>query len=127
MYERGGNVMTKVVADRRGSSLLPVVRANVLPHSEVHTDELRSYEGLGSMGYWHKSVNHRAKEYVSDTGTTVNGMEGYWASLKRGINGTHIHVSPKHLPKYLAEFEYRWNMRATPQLMLDRLMVSFVR
>ena len=77
------------------------------------------------MGYWHKSVNHRAKEYVSDSGTTVNGMEGYWASLKRGINGTHIHVSPKHLPKYLAEFEYRWNMRATPHLMLDRLMVSF--
>ena len=50
MYERGGNVMTKVVADRRGSSLLPVIRTNVLPHSEVHTDELRSYEALFDHG-----------------------------------------------------------------------------
>jgi hypothetical protein len=44
-----------------------------------------------------------------------------WAQLKRGINGTYIHVSGKHLPKYLGEFEYRWNMRAVPHLMLDRL------
>ncbi len=47
--------------------------------------------------------------------------------LKRGINGTHIHVSAKHLPKYLGEFEYRWNMRLVPHLMLDRLLHSFVR
>ena len=57
----------------------------------------------------------------------MNALEGLWAQLKRGINGTHIHVSGKHLPKYLGEFEYRWNMRWTPQLMLDRLMQSFVR
>ena len=47
--------------------------------------------------------------------------------LKRAINGTHIHVSGKHLSKYLGEFEYRWNMRAVPHLMLDRLMHSFAR
>ena len=69
----------------------------------------------------------RWKEYVSATGCTVNSIEGFWAMLKRGINGTHIHVSAKHLPKYLGEFEYRWNMRHCPHLMLDRLMHSFVR
>jgi hypothetical protein len=47
--------------------------------------------------------------------------------LKRGINGTHIHVSSKHLWKYLGEFEYRWNMRAVPHLMIERLMYSFAR
>jgi hypothetical protein len=47
--------------------------------------------------------------------------------LKWGINRTHIHVSQKHLWKYLGEFEYRWNMGAVPHLMLDRLMHSFVR
>jgi hypothetical protein len=57
----------------------------------------------------------------------VNAIEGFWANLKRGINGTHIHVSGKHLPKYLGEFEYRWNMRQVPHLMLDRLMHSFAR
>jgi hypothetical protein len=39
--------------------------------------------------------------------------------------GTHIHVSGKHLPKYLGKFEYRWNMRQVPHLMLDRLMAPF--
>ena len=39
-----------------------------------------------------------------------------------GIIGTHIHVSSKHLPKYLGELKYRWNVRAVPHLMLDRLL-----
>ena len=73
------------------------------------------------------TVSHGAGEYVSASGATVNGLEGFWAALKRGINGTHIHVSGKHLPKYLAEFEYRHNMRHLPHMMLDRLMVSFAR
>jgi len=72
-------------------------------------------------------VNHAAGEYVGPTGATINAIEGFWAILKRGINGTHIHVSGKHLPKYLGEFEYRWNMRHVPHLMLDRLMHSFAR
>jgi len=127
MMERGGDVMTHVVPDRRSGTLLPVIKANVRAHSEVHTDELRAYGGIGTMGYWHKTVNHNREEYVSPTGTTVNSIEGFWANVKRGINGTHIHVSPKHLPKYLGEFEYRWNMRRTPHLMLDRLMASFAR
>ena len=79
------------------------------------------------MGYRHDSVNHSAGEYVGTTGAPSNAIEGFWAQLKRGINGTHIHVSAKHLPKYLGEFEYRWNMRHVPHLMLDRLMYSFVR
>jgi transposase len=44
-----------------------------------------------------------------------------------GINEARFHVSAKHLPKYLGEFEYRWNMRKVPHLMLDRLMHSFAR
>jgi hypothetical protein len=57
----------------------------------------------------------------------VNALEGYWSMLKRGISGTHIHVSAKHLPKYLGEFEYRWNTRQVPHLMLGGLMYSFTR
>jgi transposase len=64
---------------------------------------------------------------VSRKGAHVQTIEGFWAQLKRGINGTHIHVSGKHLPKYLGEFEFRWNLRNTPHLMLDRLLHSFVR
>jgi transposase len=127
MMERNGDIITKVVPNRRSGTLLPVIKHNVKVHTEVHTDELIAYGGLGTMGYWHKTVNHSREEYVSPTGTTVNGIEGFWSQLKRGINGTHIHVSGRHLPKYLGEFEFRWNMRDQPHLMLDRLMVSFSR
>jgi hypothetical protein len=72
-------------------------------------------------------VNHKAGQYVTAQGHGVNAMEGFWAQLKRGIGGTHIHVSGKHLPRYLREFEYRWNMRHVPHLMLDRMLASFAR
>ncbi len=127
MIERDGDVVTQVVPNVRGATLKPIINANVLPGGQVHSDELKSYNGLGLRGHVHMTVNHGAGQYVGPTGATVNAMEGFWAALKRGINGTHIHVSPKHLPKYLAEFEYRHNMRHLPHMMLDRLMVSFSR
>jgi hypothetical protein len=45
--------------------------------------------------------------------------------LKRGINGTYIHVSKKHLQKYLWEFEYRHKLRHAPHLMFDFLLMVF--
>jgi transposase len=127
MSQRNGKVITVVIENRRKSTLQHIVLDNVKAHTEIHTDEFISYAGLDLTNgrYWHKTVNHSEEEYVSATGTHVNGLEGYWSQLKRGINGTHIHVSQKHLPKYLAEFEFRHNLRRTPHLMLDRLMSSF--
>ena len=128
MKERGGKVMTMVVPDRRKSSLLPHILRNVKPYTEVHTDTHRPYDDLGTInGYWHKQVNHDAGQYVAPNGATTNGIEGYWAQLKRGISGTHIHVSAKHLPKYLGEFEFRHNRRTRPEQMLAELMLSFRR
>jgi transposase-like protein len=109
-------------------TLMPHIAANVLPLSEVHTDELNGYQRIGmANGYTHKRINHSAKQYVGKGGVTVNSIEGYWAQLKRSINGTHIHVSAKHLPKYLGEFEFRHNWRNHPEMMLSELMTSFAR
>jgi transposase len=127
MMECGGELVTRVVRGPNRYALLPPIQEHVLPGSKVYTDTLSSYRVLKDMGYHHESVNHSAGQYVSKTGCTVNSIEGFWNILKRGINGTHIHVSAKHLPKYLGEFEYRWNMRHVPYLMLDRLMYSFTR
>lgn len=128
MLEHGGDLVTHVVPDRKSGTLLPIIRATVKRPSKVHTDDWLGYGGVGTMGYQHATVNHSLDQYVCrKTGATVNAIEGFWAQLKRGINGTHIHVSGRHLPKYLGEFEYRWNMRQTPHLMLDRLMFSFAR
>lgn len=104
-----------------------LINAHVLPGTTVNTDEFGGYKDLGLNGYVHVRVNHKAGQYATKSGAGVNAIEGFWACLKRGINGTHIHVSGKHLPKYLGEFEFRWNMRQVPHLMLDRMMHSFVR
>ena len=128
MMEKGGDVVTRVIPNVRRATLFSEIRQHVLPGSTLHTDDLPSYRSIALGGaYRHDSVCHDDREYVSKTGCTVNRVEGFWAMLKRGINGTHIHISAKHLPKYLGEFEYRWNMRHVPHLMLDRLLHSFVR
>jgi transposase-like protein len=127
MLENGGEIVTRVVPNVKAMNLIPVVQEHVLRGTHIHTDALPSYQHLGNHGYRHSKVRHQVGEYVGSEGQTVNRIEGFWSMLKRGINGTHIHVSEKHLPKYLGEFEYRWNMRHVPHLMLDRLMHSFTR
>jgi len=127
MLERGGELITRVAPRRTKEAMHALVQFHVLPGSIVNTDEFGGYKDLDHCGYRHVKVDHKSGEYARPCGAGVNSIEGFWAQLKRGINGTHIHVSGKHLSKYLGEFEYRWNMRAVPHLMLDRLMHSFVR
>jgi transposase len=127
LLERDGELITRVVRSRTKEAMRGVILSHVLPGSTVHTDEFGGYKDIADCGFTHVTVNHKAGQYATAAGAGVNSIEGFWAQLKRGINGTHIHVSGKHLPKYLGEFEYRWNMRQVPHLMLDRLMFSFVR
>ncbi|QSB43434.1 IS1595 family transposase [Tsuneonella flava] len=93
--------------------------------STVNTDHLHSYAKLGEEGYRHDRVNHNVGRYVSDTGAHVQTIEGFWSQLKRSINGTHIHVSGKHLWKYAKEAEYRFNRRNRPEAMLPELLSTF--
>jgi hypothetical protein len=91
----------------------------------VHTDEWSGYRRLDKWGYDHSTVNHADGEYARD-GSHVNTLEGYFSLLKRSIRATHTWVSPKYLPNYLCEFEYRMNLRSAPDLMW-KLMLSFRR
>ena len=123
MAERGGDVMTKVVPNVRKHTLQPIIQENVKAGSHVHTDELRSYKGLDKAGYKHRTVNHRAGEYVSG-GSHVNGIEGFWSRVKFSIRGTHVHVSRQHLWKYVKEFEYRYNRRDRASSMFSDLVAA---
>lgn len=127
MLERGGELIARVSARRHKEAINGLIFAHVLPGTTINTDEFPAYRHLGNSGFRHVTVNHKIGEYGRSDGAGVNAIEGFWAALKRGINGTHIHVSGKHLWKYLGEFEYRWNMRQVPHLMLPRLMASFSR
>ena len=125
MLERDGDILTTVVAGNRKHDLLPEVVENVAPGTTIHTDELRSYKDLPTLGFKHDTVNHSRAYYVSATGCHVQGIENFWAQLKRAINGTHIHVSGKHLWKYAKEAEYRFNRRDCAQTMLGELLTTF--
>lgn len=124
MLQRDGDVMTKVVPNVRRATLHPHMEANIEKGSEIHSDELRSYSGIAAKGFKHKTVNHGCREYFRD-GCHVNGIEGYWSLLKKGISSTHVHVSAKHLEKYAKEFEYRFNSRKNPGSMLPELLGTF--
>ena len=126
MLERGGDVMTRVVRDVLRKTLEAHILENVRTGTRISSDELQSYAALARHGYDHSAVNHSVRKYVSGD-THTNSIEGFWSMLKRSIRGTHVHVSAKHLPKYLGEFEYRYNMRENPQLMFVRLLLSFAR
>ena len=123
MLERGGDIMANVVPNVRKRTLHPIIAENVEPGSTVHTDELGSYKGIDRAAYRHETVNHGLGEYVSGD-SHVNGLEGFWARLKLSIHGTHVHVSRKHLPKYVKEFEYRYNRRKRPAAIFDDLVAS---
>jgi transposase len=96
---------------------------NVERGAEISTDEHGGYYNLRAMGYDHKAVNHSQDVWVIGN-THTNSIEGHWSQLKRSIKGTHVHVSAKHLWKYVSEFNYRRNMRASHSAMFNRLVVS---
>ena len=79
---------------------------NVAPGSKVYTDDHGGYDGLEN----HETVRHSVKEYVNGQAHT-NGIESFWAMLKRGYVGTYHKMSPKHLHRYINEFAGRHNQR----------------
>ena len=108
-----GRVKADVLEDGKGETLKKFVRENVIPGATLFTDENRGYVHLGeNYGgvYNHKRVKHSAKEYVNGMAHT-NGIESFWALLKRGYHGTYHKMSKKHLARYVAEFSGRHNLR----------------
>jgi transposase-like protein len=109
ILKRGGEVRATTVRNVSAAEIRAFIGANVAPGSDVMTDEFAGYIGL-APDYHHHTVNHSAGEYVRFFAHT-NGVEGFWALLKRGILGIYHHVSPKHLDRYVTEFAYRFNRR----------------
>jgi len=102
-----GKAHATVVDNRRKGALQKEVREKVEAGSELHTDALKSYEGLDE--YQHKVIDH-AEAYVEGNVHT-NGLENFWSLLKRAIKGTYVSVEPYHLFRYLDEKTFRYNER----------------
>lgn len=109
MKERDSNTITaKVVENTKKSTLRQFFHDNVQEGSEVITDDLSSYQGL--VDFDHKSVMHSVVQYVREQ-AHINGMESFWAVLKRAHKGTFNKLSHKHLNRYIQEFAGRHNIR----------------
>lgn len=123
MVQRDGRVIAGPIPNVQSRTLIPVIEKNIAPGATITTDELASYNVLDVSPYHHGRVNHSAKEYVRGIHHT-NTIEGHWSQLKRSISGTHVHVSAKHLWKYVCEFSYRRNMRGDHRAMFDLLVIG---
>ena len=110
IMERGGKVVAGPVSATDGPTLRGAIAYYVSPGSTVYTDSHAGYRGM--TGYNHISVNHGVGEYVSEQ-AHINGMESYWALLKRGYHGIYHYMSVKHLHRYVNEFSFRHNTAKT--------------
>ena len=105
---RGGKVKATPVAATDKENLQEFVHDTAAPGAQVYTDEHSAYRSL--HGYEHEAVRHSVGEYVREQIHT-NGIESFWALLKRGYIGVYHQMSPKHLHRYVDEFATRHNMR----------------
>lgn len=113
VLQRGGRVQSQHVQRVTADNLKPIVDQMVAENAHVMTDSSTVLAGA-LMARKHDQVNHSAGEYVRrENGLCIstNTIEGYFATLKRGINGVYHHVGKQHLHRYLSEFDFRYNSR----------------
>ena len=113
LVERGGSVRTFHVKQANKENVTDLVNANVHRESVLMTDESRLYADM-KLNYDHRSTKHAGGEYVryeADLAVHSNTVENYFSVFKRGMRGTYQHCAEKHLHRYLAEFDFRYNRR----------------
>jgi len=110
MVQRGGEVRAYVVPRQ----MLPEVKKHILvdiePGTALYTDDASMYDHLKKEGWYHQTIQHSHAVYVSGDIHTQT-IEGFWSLVKRGVSGTHFHVSAKWLQGYLNEYAWRYNRR----------------
>jgi transposase-like protein len=115
LVQRGGEVRSYHVAGSTTNEVIPIVEANVSKEAAVMTDSAQLYKyRMGSFAS-HDRVDHSKDEYVRhEEGRPLihtQTVESYFSVFKRGMRGTYQHCKEKHLHRYLAEFDFRYNAR----------------
>jgi transposase-like protein len=110
LVERGGETRTFHLDRATKAAVVKIVTDNVAQESYLHTDESRLYGDADQLFAEHHTVKHSISEYVRGDVHT-NTVEGVFSVFKRGMIGVYQHCSEKHLHRYLAEFDFRYNAR----------------
>jgi transposase-like protein len=108
-----GQMRTFTFENTGAAEIYPIVRANVAREARLMTDEARVYVRLGREYADHGTTQHAAKQYVDFDDRTIhtNTVEGAFSIFKRGMKGVYQHCGERHLHRYLAEYEFRYNNR----------------
>jgi len=110
LVQRGGKVRSFTINGTSAAEIGPIVNANVARETFLLSDEAKQYQKIGKGYQAHLWVNHGSGEYV-DGPVHTNTIEGFFSIFKRGMKGVYQHCSEKHLHRYLAEYDFRYNNR----------------
>jgi transposase-like protein len=111
LVERGGPLRSTILDSVSRPDVDRIVKQNVSRESRFMTDEAAYYKAIGKDFAEHGSVNHSAGEYGRGD-VHVNTLEGVFSVFKRGMKGVYQHCGEKHLHRYVAEFDFRYNNRS---------------
>lgn len=115
LVERGGPVRSFVVNSVDKKTVRKILFTNADRKSTLMTDEASVYPSVGANFADHQTVNHSQYEYARGPVST-NTIEGVFSIFKRGMVGTYQHCGEQHLHRYLAEFDFRYNNRASLEI-----------
>lgn len=96
-----------------GKQLFNVLKKVCKTNTTVMTDQFSGYNILdkeNDCNFVRLKIDHTVAFSLGD-GIHTNGIESFWAVLKRGVYGVFHNVSVKYMQKYVNEFCYRLNHR----------------
>ena len=111
VHRESGQSRSFVVEKATREYIMPIVMKNVDRETYIMTDESRIYTGAHFSFLGHGTVNHHSGEYGRGRIHT-NTVEGFYSIFKRGMRGVYQWCAEKHLHRYVAEFDFRYNNRA---------------
>lgn len=111
LVARKGKVGSVHTPSVTATTLREILVSQLENSAKLYTDDVGQYRHM-HRDFDHEVVNPKADDYVRGEAHT-NTVERYFSVLKRGITGTYHHVSQQHLKRYLCEFDFRYNERAS--------------
>jgi transposase-like protein len=110
LVERGGSVRSFHVTMADKATINDIIKSNIVREARIHTDESRLYGDVSAHFAEHMTIRHSSGEYVRGEVHT-NTVENVFSIFKRGMRGIYQHCKEKHLHRYLAEYDFRYNHR----------------
>jgi ribosomal protein L37AE/L43A len=109
-----------------GRAISGFARRSLDPGCEVVSDGLACFAAVTEAGCRHEVIKTGSGAAAART-PAFKWVNTALGNIKAAITGTYRSISRKHVPRYLAEFEYRFNRRCDLAAMLPRLTWAAVR